>query len=197
VEAVVPRKRSIVMASVAAGFMLVATMVTSVALAASGLQTTFKTDSSSGDGYQATFTIVNGTDAAVASWTVAVILPVGAQISNVVGAQLVIAGQQVTATSPNGQGQLAPGASVSFGFTVHGGTAPPFPCVSNGVQCTPANPPSPSPSPTTPATTTPPATTEPPAPAPTTTPPPPPPTTTTPPAPTPTPTPTPAPTTTP
>ncbi len=167
----------------------------------SGLTTTFRTDTnSSGAGYQATFTITNGTGAPVGQWAVAVILPSGAQVSDVTGpATVVVNGQVVTGRS---QSLLDTGATATFGFMVQGGAAPPFPCVSNGVQCQPASPaPTPTPTPTpstTPATTAPattaPATTAPATTAPATTAP-----ATTAPAqtPTPTPTPTPLPTTSP
>jgi hypothetical protein len=171
VEATVIRIRVVVATCLTVGALVLGTAMSADA-AAGGLTTTFRTDSGSGDGYQATFTITNGTGATVGLWAVAVILPAGAQVSGVSGpANVVVNGQVVTGRSQSG---LASGASATFGFTVHGGAAPPFPCVSNGVQCQPANPPAPTPTPTPSPTPTPfstpsqqpPATTPPPTPSP-------------------------------
>jgi hypothetical protein len=60
-------------------------------------------------------------------------------------------GQHVTAKNREYNGAVAPGASVSFGFIVDGGSGAPAGCTINGASCgggsTPGPSPSPSPSP--------------------------------------------------
>jgi hypothetical protein len=124
---------------------------------AAGVSAAFSKDSDWGTGYQARYTITNGTAATISSWTVAFDLPAGASLGTYWDALVSTSGQHVTATNRNYNGTVAPGASVVFGFIISGSGAPAN-CTINGGSCAGGS------TPTTagPSTTRPPATTRPP-----------------------------------
>src|SRR5262245_37506257 len=101
---------------------------------AAGASATFSKDSDWGTGYQARFTITNGTTASITSWTVAFDLPAGTSMGTYWDALVGTSGQHVTATNRNYNGTVAPGASVTFGFIVTG-SGTPTSCTINGGSC--------------------------------------------------------------
>jgi hypothetical protein len=105
------------------------------AQAATGVTATFSKDSDWGSGYQAKYTITNGTSAAISSWTVAFDLPAGLTLGSFWDAVLTPSGQHVTAKNREYNGTVAAGASVSFGFLVNGGSGTPTNCTVNGGSC--------------------------------------------------------------
>src|SRR2546430_2441124 len=96
---------------------------------------TFSYDSDWGTGYQAKYTIANGTSAAISTWTVAFDLPAGATFGSYWDATVTVSGQHVVAKNRDYNGTVAPGGSASFGFLVSGSGAP-VNCTVNGASCT-------------------------------------------------------------
>ncbi|HWB38024.1 MAG TPA: cellulose binding domain-containing protein, partial [Rugosimonospora sp.] len=96
---------------------------------------TFSKDSDWGTGYQAKYTITNGTSASISSWTVSFDLPSGLTFGTYWDALVTVSGQHVTATNRNYNGTVAAGASTSFGFIVNGGSGSPTNCLINGAAC--------------------------------------------------------------
>jgi hypothetical protein len=120
------------------GAVLVAGVVGFVAWpaqAAGSVTATFSKDSDWGSGYQAKYTITNGSSAAISSWTVAFDLPAGLTLGSFWDATLTTSGQHVTAKNREYNGSVAPGASASFGFLVNGGSGAPTNCTVNGGSC--------------------------------------------------------------
>src|SRR3989440_7646262 len=105
------------------------------AQAATGVTATFSKDSDWGTGYQAKYTITNGSSAAISAWTVAFDLPAGLTLGSFWDATLTASGQHVTAKNREYNGTVAPGASASFGFLVNGGSGAPTNCTVNGASC--------------------------------------------------------------
>jgi hypothetical protein len=133
------------------------------AQAAGSVTAAFSKDSDWGTGYQAKYTITNGSASSISSWTVAFDLPGGLSLGTYWDSLMTSSGQHVTAKNREYNGTVAAGASVSFGFIVNGGSGAPTGCTINGAACGGGGS-TPSPSPTrTPSS------------APTTNPPPPPP----------------------
>jgi hypothetical protein len=117
--------------TIAAAAVLVGAATTAFA---AGVSATFAKDSDWGTGYQARYTVTNGTTATITSWTVAFDLPAGTSLGTYWEALMSTSGQRVTATNRNYNGTVAPGASVTFGFIVTGpGT--PTNCTVNGGAC--------------------------------------------------------------
>ena len=143
--------------------------------AAGVLSATFSKDSDWGSGYQARYTITNGTGAAVNGWQLAFGLPSSAKLGSFWDAVIITSGGVSTAKNPGYAPTIAAGATAQFGFVVNGSGAPTS-CTINGAACGGVSPPTTAPTtapttkpPTTPPTTTP--TTRPPTTAPTTNPP--------------------------
>src|SRR5262245_9488924 len=101
---------------------------------AAGVSAAFSKDSDWGTGYQARYTITNGTTATISSWTVAFDLPAGSAMGTYWDALVSTSGQHVTATNRNYNGTVAPGATVVFGFIVSGSGVPAN-CTVNGGSC--------------------------------------------------------------
>src|SRR6266545_2267809 len=120
-----------------AGAALVAAVISVVAPAhaATGVSATFSKDSDWGSGYQAKYTVTNGSTASLSSWTVTFDLPAGLTLGSFWDATLTTSGQHVTAKNREYNGSVAPGASVSFGFLVSGGSGVPTNCAVNGGSC--------------------------------------------------------------
>jgi chitodextrinase len=140
VNATVPRMRSPktrvlvglgAVALLAAGVALTATM----ASAAGSVTATFSKDSDWGTGYQAKYTIANGTSATINSWTVAFDLPSGLTFGTYWDATVTVSGQHVVAKARDYNAVVAPGGSASFGFLVSGGSGAPVNCTVNGASC--------------------------------------------------------------
>ncbi|GAA1555494.1 hypothetical protein GCM10009827_090330 [Dactylosporangium maewongense] len=102
--------------------------------AAGSLTATLTYDSDWGSGYQAKYTIANGSAATVTSWKVEFDLPAGTTLGSYWDTLAGQAGTHVTATNRTYNGTLAPGASTSFGFLVSGGGKPAN-CKLNGASC--------------------------------------------------------------
>jgi hypothetical protein len=150
------RSRLIATLATLAGAALVATALAaaSPAQAAGSITASFSKDSDWGSGYQAKYTVTNSTSSAISGWSVAFDLPSGLTLGSYWDALMTTSGQHVTATNRDYNGTVAPGASVSFGFLVNGGSAAPGNCTINGAPCagggggpTPSASPSASPSP--------------------------------------------------
>ncbi|MFL6112115.1 MAG: cellulose binding domain-containing protein [Catenulispora sp.] len=90
-----------------------------------------------GSGFQAQYTITNGTGRPVHGWTVSFDLPAGERISSLWNGVLTGSGQHITVTNPSWSGEVATGTSASFGFVVDttGGSGTPRNCLLNGVSC--------------------------------------------------------------
>jgi hypothetical protein len=156
--------RSRIIAAVAAlsGAALVATALAlaAPAQAAGSVTATFTKDSDWGTGYQGKYTITNGSTSGISAWTVAFTLPTGLSLGTYWDSLISTSGQHVTATNRNYNGTVAPGASVTFGFVVNGGSGAPTGCTINGASCaggagggssptpSPTRSPTPSPTPT-------------------------------------------------
>lgn len=129
-----PRILAVAAAATAA---LVATgiVVAANAQAAGTVTATFSKDSDWGTGYQAKYTITNGTSASISSWTITFDLPSGLTFGTYWDALVTVSGQHVTATNRDYNGTVAAGASTSFGFIVSGGSGSPTNCLINGAAC--------------------------------------------------------------
>jgi hypothetical protein len=121
--------------ALAAAACVILVVATSTAQAAGAVAATFSKDSDWGTGYQAKYTIANGTSSGITAWTVAFDLPAGLTMGSYWDALVSTNGQHVTATNRNYNGSVAAGASVSFGFLVNGGSGVPTGCTVNGASC--------------------------------------------------------------
>ncbi|MFG1995721.1 cellulose binding domain-containing protein [Actinoplanes sp. NPDC048988] len=159
------------------GAAVAATTPAGTTAATGGLTATFSKDSDWGSGYQARYTITNGTSAAVTGWQLAFGLPSSAKLGSFWDATVTTSNGVSTAKNPGYAPTIAAGATAQFGFIVTGSGAPTS-CTINGASCgggtattapttTPTKPPTTAPTkpPTTAPTTTP---TKPPTTAPTT-----------------------------
>jgi Cellulose binding domain/Glycosyl hydrolases family 18 len=130
-------------------------MLSGVAVARSATSTaygtaTFATTSTWSSGYQAQYTIKNIGSTDLSGWTVAIDMPAGTTVSSSWDAVLTTSGSHYSFASESYNADVAPGASVTFGF-VAGGTGTPTGCTLNSEPCTggPTPPPtSPGPPPT-------------------------------------------------
>ncbi|MER7009037.1 cellulose binding domain-containing protein [Dactylosporangium sp. NPDC000555] len=104
------------------------------AQAAGSLTATLSYDNDWGTGYQAKYTIANGTAATVTSWKVEFDLPSGSTLGSYWDALMSQSGTHVTATNRTYNGTLTAGASTSFGFLVSG-SGKPANCKLNGASC--------------------------------------------------------------
>jgi chitinase len=149
---------------------VVAVGITS-ANAAGSVTASFSTNSW-GTGQTATYTISNGTSAAISSWTIEFDLPTGTTMGAYWDSLISTSGQHVVAKNRDYNGNVAPGGTTSFGFNTTGAGAPAN-CKINGAPCTGGGgtPPTTAP-PTTGKPTTAPPTTAPPTTKPPTSPPP-------------------------
>ncbi|GAA2650308.1 glycoside hydrolase family 18 protein [Paractinoplanes durhamensis] len=102
--------------------------------AAGVLSATFTKDSDWGSGYQAKYTITNGTGAAVSGWQLAFGLPSTAKLGSFWDATVTVSGSTATAKNPSWAPTIAAGAKAEFGFIV-AGSGSPVSCTINGVSC--------------------------------------------------------------
>lgn len=148
--------------------------------AAAGPTASFVKTSDWGTGWEGRYTITNGGTAPITSWSLAFDLPAGTTVGTYWDALLTSSGQRYTFTNRSWNGNVAPGASVSFGFIGAGGGSPSN-CTLNGAACgqiaptatppttrpptsaPPTSTPTTAPPTTRPPTSAPPATTPPPA----------------------------------
>jgi Cellulose binding domain/Glycosyl hydrolases family 18 len=126
-----------------------ALMLSGVAVARSATSSgygtaTFATTSTWSSGYQAQYTITNIGSTDLSGWTVAFDLPAGTTVASSWDAVLTTTGTHNTFADQSYNSDVAPGASVTFGFVANG-TATPAGCTLNGQPCTggPTPPPTP------------------------------------------------------
>ncbi|WIM96318.1 cellulose binding domain-containing protein [Actinoplanes oblitus] len=100
-----------------------------------GLSASFAKDSDWGAGYQAHYTIKNGSSAEVNGWELVFGLPSTAKLSTSWDATVTTAGSTETAKNAAWNGTIPAGGSISFGFVVNG-KGDPTSCTINGVSCT-------------------------------------------------------------
>ncbi|MHA4947248.1 cellulase family glycosylhydrolase [Micromonospora sp. SD19] len=124
---------------------------------ASAATAVFSVTNNWGNGYQGQVTVTNDTSAPISSWRVEFDLPSSSTITQSWNAQQTTSGSHYTFANVSWNGNLAAGASTSFGFLVNG-TGTPLNCTVNGTGCAGGPPPT-TPPPTTPPPTTPPPTT--------------------------------------
>jgi chitinase len=117
------------------------------ASAAGSVTAVFTKDSDWGTGYQAKYTITNGTAAAITSWRIEFDLPAGSTLGTYWDVLISPSGNHYVATNRTYNGTVAAGASTSFGFIVTG-SGTPANCTVNGGPCAGGGTPSASPSPT-------------------------------------------------
>jgi chitodextrinase len=102
--------------------------------AAVQLKATFTQTSVWDSGYGATYAIANSGDTASTTWALEFDLPSGSTVSNSWSSTRTQTGQHYKFTNATHNGDIAPGASESFGFNVSGlGT--PLGCTVNGAAC--------------------------------------------------------------
>lgn len=102
--------------------------------AAGSLTATLSYDSDWDGGYQAKYTIVNGTSSTITSWKVEFDLAAGSTLGSYWDTLASQSGTHVTASNRTYNGTLAAGASTSFGFLVSG-SAKPANCKINDGLC--------------------------------------------------------------
>src|SRR3954447_10727462 len=119
--------------------------------AAGVLTATFRKDSDWGTGYQAKYTITNGTGSAVNGWQLAFGLPSTAKLGSFWDATITTSGGVSTAKNPGWETSIPAGGSASFGFVVAGSGAPTS-CTINGASCSGGAAPTTAPTTTKPTT---------------------------------------------
>ncbi|MER7279680.1 cellulose binding domain-containing protein [Dactylosporangium sp. NPDC000244] len=108
--------------------------ITTPAQAAGSLTATLSYDSDWGSGYQAKYTITNGTAATVSTWKVEFDLASGSALGSYWDALMSQSGTHVIANNRTYNAPLAPGATATFGFLVSG-SGKPANCKLNGASC--------------------------------------------------------------
>ncbi|GLZ35429.1 chitinase [Lentzea sp. NBRC 105346] len=140
-------RSALLAASAAAAALVTALVVIAPAGAAAGPTATFSQDATWSGAYQGKYTITAGTSA-LSGWKLEFDLPAGSTPGSYWDALLSSSGNHHTFTNREYNGNVAAGASASFGFIVNGSGLPSN-CKLNGVACTDTTPPS-----TTTSTTT-------------------------------------------
>lgn len=110
--------------------------------AAAGETAVFVKTSDWGSGWEGKYTITNGGTATITSWRVEFDLPAGTSLGTYWDALLTSSGNHHTFTNREYNGNLAPGASASFGF-LGSGIGAPLNCKVNGADCGGGTPPQP------------------------------------------------------
>ncbi|MFF5229945.1 cellulose binding domain-containing protein, partial [Dactylosporangium sp. NPDC000521] len=112
-----------------------ATVITVAATPASAAAATaaFVQTSNWGSGYEAKYTITNGTSSTINGWTVAFDLPSGTSVSSSWDANRTGTSGRVSFAS-TWNGTIAPGGTASFGF-IAAGSGTPTNCTLNGAAC--------------------------------------------------------------
>jgi chitinase len=134
--------RSVRRSAVAALTLAVVAAISSAAIQSSAygagsVTATFTKTSDWGTGYEARYTIVNGTSTATSSWNLQFDLPSGQHVSSIWSDPYTTSGQHVTITNASWDGAIAAGASFNVGFDIaYSGTyADPTNCTINGGSC--------------------------------------------------------------
>ena len=147
------RTRVLLAAGTALALLTGAVLVVTTASAAGTVTATFTKEWDWGTGYQAKYTITNGSDATITSWRVEFDLPSSATMGTFWEADITVSGSHVVATNRSYNGTLSPGASTSFGFIVVG-SGNPTNCTINGAPCSSGAPPTSATTTSRPPTTT-------------------------------------------
>ena len=107
------------------------------AAAAGSVTATFTKTSDWGTGYEAKYTITNGTSAATSSWNLQFDLPTGQHVASIWSDPYTTSGQHVTISNASWDGAIAAGASLDVGFDIgySGAYANPTNCTVNGGSC--------------------------------------------------------------
>lgn len=114
---------------------LVLALLVPVPASAASVTATFSKSADWGSGYEAKYTVKNDTGSPISSWTVEFDLPSGSSVGTYWDALLTQSGGHAAFTNRSYNGNVAPGASVSFGFIVNG-SGTPLNCTVNGASCT-------------------------------------------------------------
>jgi chitinase len=131
-------RRSLTSAAVLAVVAALAAAVPATsAYAAGSVTATFTKTSDWGNGYEAKYTITNGTSVATSGWNLQFDLPTGQHVSSIWSDPYTTSGQHVTITNAGWDGVINPGASFDVGFDIaYTGTyANPANCTINGGSC--------------------------------------------------------------
>lgn len=110
-------------------------VATATPASAASATATFTKTAEWGTGFEAKYTITNGTNSAINGWTVSFDLPAGANISSSWDAVMSRNGQRFTFTNASWNGTIPPGGTASFGFVGSTGSATPTNCTLNGAPC--------------------------------------------------------------
>ena len=104
---------------------------------AAGATASFTKGQDWGAGYEGSYTITNGSSAAVNGWTLEFDLPANNTVSSLWNATYTAAASHVTVKNPSWQPVIAPGASYNFGFNIaySGAYVPLANCRLNGSPC--------------------------------------------------------------
>ncbi|MFI0422008.1 cellulose binding domain-containing protein [Spongiactinospora sp. 9N601] len=123
--------------SVAIAVLMAATslLLTPGAAAAAAATATFTKAASWGSGFEGRFTITNGGTTPLNGWEIALDMPSGAAISSSWDTLMSKNGQRYVFKNVGWNGNLAPGATVNFGFIGTPGSAEPSNCTLNGNPC--------------------------------------------------------------
>ncbi|WP_433611087.1 cellulose binding domain-containing protein [Dactylosporangium sp. CA-139114] len=110
-----------------------ATVISQAPAFAAAATATFTKTSTWGTGYEAKYTITNGTGSTINGWTVAFDLPSGTSISSSWDSNRTGSTGHIVVTN-SWNGTIAPGGTASFGF-VASGSGDPANCTLNGASC--------------------------------------------------------------
>lgn len=114
--------------------LLLVLLVPPPALAAAAPAATFEKTADWGSGWQARFTLTNGSATAIDGWRVEFDLPAGTRVGSFWDASLTSDGNHHTFTDRGWNAAIPPGGTVSFGFLGSGPGAPEN-CTFNGSPC--------------------------------------------------------------
>ncbi|WP_371495764.1 glycosyl hydrolase family 18 protein [Kitasatospora sp. NBC_00374] len=116
---------------------LIAVALPATSAHAASATATFAKDQDWGSGYGGSYTINNGTTAAINGWTLEFDLPANNSVASLWNAGYTTAGSHVTVKNPGWQPVIAPGASYNFGFNIaySGAYQPLLNCRLNGQPC--------------------------------------------------------------
>ncbi|MDF5752763.1 cellulose binding domain-containing protein [Spongiactinospora sp. TRM90649] len=123
---------SVVVAALVAATSLLLTPGSAAAAAATAV---FTKTANWGSGFEGKYTITNSGSTAVNGWSISFDMPSGAAISSSWDTLMTRTGQKYTFGNVSWNGNLAPGASVTFGFIGSPGSAEPSNCTINGSAC--------------------------------------------------------------
>jgi hypothetical protein len=136
-------RRTPIIAAAASALALTVGVATVAHAAAPQLTAAFARTSTWSTGYGAEYVIQNTGDAASTSWRVEFDLPAGSTVSSSWSSVRTSNGQHHTFTNASYNGDIAPGASESFGFNVSG-LGVPLNCTIDGRPCAGGSTPTPS-----------------------------------------------------